>query len=287
MKQLTIVLVLFWTFQALATHMPYYPYEHHQKIKSMRIKNEEMKKLLKDVLQKAHLAHQDSAETLTGQCDENQENCYTQNVLNYRNARKFLFGKLHLKKDGQGYYIKDVYCNKVLTKKTRNIHNLGPMQIPNSNVVNCEHTWPQSRFTENHPRSHQVSDLHHLFPTNSVANSVRSNYRFSEVKGNNSNALCSPSHLGQYAELYKGDYRSSFFEPPTEHRGNVARALFYFSIRYDIKISYEEEVYLRKWNDEDPVDRDEIDRNNEIYRIQNNRNPFIDYPFLAHMISNF
>jgi len=33
-----------------------------------------------------------------------------------------------------------------------------------------------------------------------------------------------------------------------------------------------------EWHNDDPVSQREIDRNNEVYAIQGNRNPFIDYP---------
>ena len=41
---------------------------------------------------------------------------------------------------------------------------------------------------------------------------------------------------------------------------------------------------LLKWNDLDPVDQLEINRNNEVYKIQGNRNPFIDNSDYADMI---
>ena len=38
------------------------------------------------------------------------------------------------------------------------------------------------------------------------------------------------------------------------------------------------------WHREDPVSQKEIDRNEAVYKHQNNRNPFIDYPELAEHI---
>jgi len=35
---------------------------------------------------------------------------------------------------------------------------------------------------------------------------------------------------------------------------------------------------MLKWSSEDPVSEKEIIRNNEVYKIQKNRNPFIDNP---------
>lgn len=41
---------------------------------------------------------------------------------------------------------------------------------------------------------------------------------------------------------------------------------------------------LLQWHREDPVSQKELDRNEAVYRIQNNRNPFIDFPDLAEYI---
>ena len=41
---------------------------------------------------------------------------------------------------------------------------------------------------------------------------------------------------------------------------------------------------LIKWHRQDPVSQKEIDRNNAIQLTQGNRNPFIDYPYLAEYI---
>ena len=41
---------------------------------------------------------------------------------------------------------------------------------------------------------------------------------------------------------------------------------------------------LLRWHEEDPVSQKEINRNNAVYNIQHNRNPFIDYPEFANKI---
>jgi hypothetical protein len=41
---------------------------------------------------------------------------------------------------------------------------------------------------------------------------------------------------------------------------------------------------LFDWHQNDPVSQKEIDRNNEVYDIQHNRNPFIDVPFYVDKI---
>ena len=89
------------------------------------------------------------------------------------------------------------------------------------------------------------------------------------------------SELGFNAD---GDKR---FEPREVHRGNVARALFYFSVIYDQPIEPFEEVVLRQWHIDDPVDQRERERNQKIATIQLSRNPFIDYPDLVERIGDF
>ena len=48
-----------------------------------------------------------------------------------------------------------------------------------------------------------------------------------------------------------------------------------------------QEAFLRKWNDEDPVDDAEMERNNQIEKLQGDRNPFIDFPNLVDEIKEF
>ncbi len=203
----------------------------------------------------------------------------THRSVGYNTAKRFLFGQLHLKNSEQGYYVHDVYCRIDYQK------GVGPNQVPDQNQINCEHTWPQSKFSSRFPDEIQKSDLHHLFPTDSKANSTRGNFHFADVSENKSGNLshCGSSKSGP-SVLEGGDH---FFEPPTEHKGNVARALFYFSVKYSIAIDDKEEEFLRRWNDLDPIDAEEIARNEAIFQIQNSRNPFIDIVNLDDSIQNF
>lgn len=198
--------------------------------------------------------------------------------LGYEEAKKQLFGNLHLKEDSIGFYVEDAYCRKIYRR------NMGPGALPDQNVLNCEHTWPQSKFTSRFPEKAQKSDLHHLFPTDSKANSTRGNFDFAEVESNIHLKDCDASQSGE-SVTHKGDH--NFFEPPAEHKGNVARALFYFSIRYKIEIDATQEKFLRQWHAQDPVDNDEISRNDAIALLQGNRNPFIDHPEYVDAVTNF
>lgn len=198
-------------------------------------------------------------------------------ALGYNPAKRALFGQLHLEKNTQGYYVRDLYCEINYTS------GVGPGSVPDQNKLNCEHTWPQSKFTGSFPNELQKSDLHHLFPTDSKANSTRGNFEFAEVTENQNLSNCNASKSGP--SVVSGG--RTFFEPPSTHKGNVARALFYFSVRYKMPISEAQEEFLRRWNDLDPVDDAERTRNAEIEKLQGNRNPFIDDETLADQINDF
>lgn len=198
-------------------------------------------------------------------------------AVGYNPAKKFLFGQLHLIKGSEGYYVKDLYCEINYTK------GVGPGNLPDQNQLNCEHTWPQSKFTGAFPTEMQKSDMHHLFPTDSKANSTRGNFEFADVTENRNLKNCDSSKSGP--SVTSGG--NTYFEPPTSHKGNVARALFYFSVRYKMPIGDAQEEFLRRWNQLDPVDDEEMARNSAIEKLQGNRNPFIDRPELIEQISNF
>lgn len=197
--------------------------------------------------------------------------------MTYQRARQYLFGLLHLEKQSNQYVVVDQYCGETLTERD----GVGPMKIPNHQLINCEHTWPQSRFNPRYNTNLQKTDLHHLYPVNNRANSSRGNILFGDVADNQSPTLCAASKRGPSTS--RGTIS---FEPPDEHKGNVARAIFYFAVRYKIDIPAEEEAYLRQWNRLDPVDDAEKLRNEKIYQLQGNRNPFIDDQELVYLIQD-
>jgi len=206
-----------------------------------------------------------------------------QMVLGYDRARQALLGRVYLEKDRAGnFIIRDVYCLKSFSNNDfGKKEGIGPDRIPSSYVLNTEHTWPQSRFTHSFPAEMQKSDLHHLFPADTEMNSKRGNLKFAEfANGQTIPIKCSTSRLAKTSLGLR-------FEPPMEHRGNVARALFYFSVRYKIHIDNDEEVFLRKWHQQDPVDRAEVIHHEMIFRLQGNRNPFIDRPDVVSQVADF
>ncbi|HNW35872.1 MAG TPA: endonuclease [Candidatus Ozemobacteraceae bacterium] len=176
--------------------------------------------------------------------------------VDYTQARKLMFTKI----DNVGGEVECVYTGR----KGRYT------EIPSDRDMNCEHTWPQSLGATGVAKS----DIFHLFPTDSKANSIRGSLPFGKVTN--------PTWEGGGSKC-----DGSVFEPRLQHRGNVARAKFYFAVRYGKSIDAREEAALREWNKEDPVDEAERERCNKIENVQHNRNPFIDHPEFADRISDF
>ncbi|MFP5519869.1 MAG: endonuclease I family protein [Bdellovibrionia bacterium] len=273
-----------WAYRAAqSTLIPYYGEEFYQQLKSGATGEDLMAKI-KQVLRSYHIRQGANPDIIAGDC-QGQGGCYRHESIGYGRARIFLLGNFYLVRDNNGYGVKDVYCDTVRSEREFGKGaRPGPNQIPDNTVVNTEHTWPQSRFNGRHPDDYQKSDLHHLFPTDSQLNAIRGNHPFGEVVRDQQNLKCAS---GARFGMGDGRARRDVFEPPQGHKGNVARALFYFSLRYDLPIDQDEEATLRKWHREDPVDNEEVTRNEEIFKIQGNRNPFIDFPDVVDKINNF
>ena len=93
------------------------------------------------------------------------------------------------------------------------------------------------------------------------------------------------------------------WEPADEYKGDFARMYMYMVTAYEDYATLwtgnsinqlDNNTYpvfeqwtvdlLLKWSRQDPVSQKEITRTNEAYKVQGNRNPFIDYPLLAEYI---
>lgn len=146
--------------------------------------------------------------------------------------------------------------------------------------MNAEHLWPQSFFTQREPMR---SDLHHLMPTFIHINEVRGHLPFGEVTGQAEYSNSAGAKMGQ-----------GVFEPPDAVKGRVARAMFYFFLRYhDNRIrgkGYGKNFWngkiemLMRWSRDFPPDEQERRRNDLVEKFQGNRNPFIDDPALIERI---
>lgn len=241
-----------------------------------------LKDVLYLVLSGSHTTVKGDYDKIANDCWPGGGNCYRHTAIGYKRAREFLFGEFYLVKSGQDYGVKDVYCQRVAQASEFSGDKPGPNKIPDHRTMNAEHTWPQSQFSRGFPGEDQKSDVHHLYPTDSEMNSKRSSFGFGEVVSDAEPLKCSEARLGRPRE--GGE---TVFEPPTKHKGNVARSLFYFATRYKMSIPREEEAALRIWHKEDPVDQEEIARNQRTFDLQKNRNPFVDFPELADRIRDF
>jgi endonuclease I len=164
---------------------------------------------------------------------------------------------------------------------------------------NREHSMPASWFADASP---MYSDLFHVVPTDGYVNNRRSNFPFGEVSSpdwtsDNGSKVGNCSYPG-----YSGDV----FEPIDEYKGDFARTYFYMATRYEnVNASWSAKTtqanaalvpnnfpffetwflnMLGEWHVNDPVSQKEVDRNNAIYGIQGNRNPFIDDPSYVYKI---
>lgn len=277
------MLWIFVAFFCFSTHaedwdpVPYYGKTLYQIVKN-NPETRELRQELHRILSHWHIAGKSGFDQIVEDCSDNS--CYRHRALSYKNAREVLFGEIHLVENKGQYAVEDVYCDTLRTEDEFRSRPPGPGRIPNPQVINAEHTWPQSRFNKSQPKQLQKSDLHGLYPVNSRVNSSRSNDPFGEVD-NISSQICPASKKG--GSTFSGRIA---FEPPDNHKGNVARALFYFAIRYKMDIDPEEERYLREWHELDPVDTRERDRNQHVFDTQGNRNPFIDHPALVQLIGD-
>lgn len=168
-------------------------------------------------------------------------------------------------------------------------------------VYNREHTMPKSWFKDATP---MYTDLFHVMPTDGYVNSKRSNYPYGETNGEKYKSANSYSKLGKCT---LSGYSGVVFEPNDEYKGDVARNYFYMATAYENRITtfnssvagnganiFSGDKYtvyvdwqldmLLRWAKNDPVSEKEIKRNNAVYALQGNRNPYIDYPGLEQYV---
>lgn len=160
--------------------------------------------------------------------------------------------------------------------------------------MNREHSLPKSWWGGDVVPAY--TDINHLYPADGDANMEKSNYPLGEVstaRYDNGVTKVGPPKAGQ------GGGASTVFEPDDRYKGDFARTYFYMAACYqDYRWKYTYMLtnatwltlnqwsidLLLKWARQDPVSDKEKDRNEAVYRCQNNRNPFIDNPNLIEYI---
>ena len=162
---------------------------------------------------------------------------------------------------------------------------------------NREHTSPKSWFGSTGP---EYSDIFNVYPTDKYINGKRGNMDYGEV----GTATITSSNGSKIGVSKRSDNVATVFEIADEYKGDIARSYFYMATCYMNSTSWNgkctSKVYsvtssginlsqhgidlLLKWAHNDPVSEKEIARNNAIYALQGNRNPFIDYQNLETYI---
>ena len=174
-----------------------------------------------------------------------------------------------------------------------NNRNCGNYDSEND-CYNREHIFPQGLFDQNYPMR---SDIHHVVPSDGYVNGRRSNYPFGEVSSPTWTSM-NGSKVGN--NVFPG-YTGIVFEPINEFKGDIARMLLYFAVRYEdnwndsgwdahttennplngTSAQFYESWYIQllyQWHTNDPVNLRETTRNTAAYNYQGNANPFINHP---------
>lgn len=208
-------------------------------------------------------------------------------------------------RDEEGYCM-DMYCD-----------SWQKFTSPGTAVSGCniEHSFAKSWWGGKTNDAYE--DCYHLNPSNSTANSSRSNYPLGvpvkEFKENTGSL--------RVGKIHHDSLNTDFwvFEPKDEYKGDFARAYFYmatcyghwsdgtydpictqyqgwrldnkdvgsrFAMQNDNYLEFQpwEQEVLIAWHRQDPVSIKEIRRQDAVSNFQHNRNPFIDYPYLAEYI---
>lgn len=178
---------------------------------------------------------------------------------------------------------------------------------------NKEHTFPSSFFDDSLPMR---SDMHFVWPADSKVNGQKSNFPLGYVRPSSPTPFISynGSKVGRpditknngywgVADTTDNNNNTNYnkvFEPADAFKGDFARAYLYVAARYHLRMGSWENLVLNgngvisntnfthfepwiikilvEWHNADLPDGFEKRRNDSVFAIQGNRNPFIDYP---------
>lgn len=194
-------------------------------------------------------------------CTEVSEMASGQRLPNYETARVVFWKELY---PNGGTTI---YCRKLFGPG----YNRG---------INIEHIFPASwiaydlrcgkRFQcrENSDEFNRMeADLHNLYPARSDVNEARNNYRFAEIPGE--------QHVFEGCD-FEFDEHQRIAEPAPAARGRIARSMLYMADEYGLYLKRRQRLLLEEWDRAYPPLENEYRRNDQIAKIQGNRNPYID-----------
>ena len=195
--------------------------------------------------------------------------------------------------DCNGSIIIDRYSDSQFTYNTDKCGNYSGV----GDCYNREHSIPNSWWGGDDTDT-AYTDLHHMFPTDGFVNSKRGDNPFGDCR---SGTTYGTGILGPCAT---SGYSGTVFEVADEYKGDFARVYFYFATRYmkrmsnytsgkgNIVFTSSSYLGLTTWainqllagHRNDPVSALETTRNDKVYSLQHNRNPFVDNPELVEYI---
>lgn len=173
---------------------------------------------------------------------------------------------------------------------------------------NREHTIPKSWWNSPSPgaKGYPQTDIVIVIPTDGYVNNRRNNFPLGETDGetyksNNSFSKLGSSTLTGYTNV------GTVFEVNDKYKGDFARIHFYALAKWNNYNFGQDSTYstkmfrnttdktesnkfgftdysvalFKKWHEQDPVDDWERQRNEKVYGLQGNRNPFVDHPEYA------
>ena len=190
-----------------------------------------------------------------------------------------------------GFYTTDNDNGYVIDRYSNNRVKFGSQgSVPSG--MNIEHSFPKNWWGGSTKQAYK--DLYNLMPSDKDANSWKSNYGMGIVKTATFDNGC--------IKVGKDANGHNIWQPSTEWKGDFSRGYMYMATAYqDYTWSGSEAMYSLQqgdyptlkewayklyiqWAKEDPVSELEVKRNNAVYKIQGNRNPFVDFPNLMEYI---
>lgn len=165
--------------------------------------------------------------------------------------------------------------------------------------MNIEHSFPKSWWGGTSNEAYR--DLYNLYPSDSKANSSKSNYAMGVVTTVKSTAGEGYDKVGTGTAGNAGTV--NLWEPGDAFKGDFSRSYMYMATRYqnftwdtttpaNYQLQQDSWPTLRewayqlflKWTKADIVDDVEVARNEAVANIQGNRNLYIDYPYLDEYV---
>lgn len=206
-------------------------------------------------------------------------------VLNYGSGRgNTWWGFWDTDRDERGYFI-DRYSAENEWEKSTSQGAAGA-------GMNIEHSFPKSWWGGASCQAYK--DLYNLMPCKSKINSTKSNYPMGTVvSGDKGNG---------WTKVGKGDDGKLYWEPASPWKGDFARGYMYMATTYQnynwtgtqaLQILQQGTYPTLKpwayklfiqWAKGDKPDALEIKRNEDVYKIQGNRNPYVDFPNLMEYV---